>query len=418
MTDFYTLLKQSIIDRDIRDANDREAVYAQARQAILKQLWAHRPPLAADEIDTRVEAYDDAVDRIERDLRAVYAAEVNPAGDDDGPYAEPEPVSDVQDRAEDEIDAPPLAEWRHGEFDDAAPEDDAVDGYESTPAVLPARASSRAAAGDARSAAHRSAARDHDHASGENETYEEDSQKGGRTRYHSRWTDDGEIVSVRPWWLPVLDEAAKVKVLAGAISALAVLLAVLGGYLFFSRGTSDAQAVTLDIGVRREVSDAATASRIGSEALDVVQAYSLFDGRDPTIFATTPDNPVRYVSDGGGYARISSSASSPGVKAIIGPGLAERLAGQRVRVTLLARSSTDFGAGAMRFAYQSGLAISHWQTANLTADYQPVGIIWRVPTMRTNPAGDYLVIEPGIPGDGTGVDIQSIKIDVLPAEAS
>jgi hypothetical protein len=106
------------------------------------------------------------------------------------------------------------------------------------------------------------------------------------------------------------------------------------------------------------------------------------------------------------------------VKAIIGPGLAERLAGQRVRVTLLVRSSTDFGAGAMRFAYQSGLAISHWQTANLSADYQPVGIIWRVPTMRTNPAGDYLVIEPGIPGDGTGVDIQSIKIDVLPAEAS
>jgi hypothetical protein len=111
--------------------------------------------------------------------------------------------------------------------------------------------------------------------------------------------------------------------------------------------------------VRREVSDAATASRIGSEALDVVQAYSLFDGRDPTIFATTPDNPVRYVSDGGGYARISSSASSPGVKAIIGPGLAERLAGQRVRVTLLARSSTDFGAGAMRFAYQSGRLSRH-----------------------------------------------------------
>ena len=33
--------------------------------------------------------------------------------------------------------------------------------------------------------------------------------------------------------------------------------------------------------------------------------------------------------------------------------------------------------------------------------------------MRTNPTGDYIVIEPGIPGDGTSADIQSATIDVL-----
>ena len=71
----------------------------------------------------------------------------------------------------------------------------------------------------------------------------------------------------------------------------------------------------------------------------------------------------------------------------------------------------------MRFAYQSGLAISHWQTANLASDYEAVGMLWRVPTMRTSPAGDFLLIEPGIPGDGTGADIQSIRIDVLAASS-
>ncbi len=67
----------------------------------------------------------------------------------------------------------------------------------------------------------------------------------------------------------------------------------------------------------------------------------------------------------------------------------------------------------MRFAYQSGLAISHWQTANLSPDFQSLGLLWRVPTMRTNSSGDFLLLEPGIPGDGTGADIQSIRIDIL-----
>jgi hypothetical protein len=140
----------------------------------------------------------------------------------------------------------------------------------------------------------------------------------------------------------------------------------------------------------------------------------VFDGRDPTIFETAPDNPVRLDNDGaGGFARVSSSAGAAGVKALIGPGLAAPLAGQQIRVTITARSSLERGAAGMRFAYQSGFAISHWQTANLSPQYAAVGLIWRVPTQRTSPAGDYLLIEPGIPGDGTGVDIQSIRVDLL-----
>ena len=71
----------------------------------------------------------------------------------------------------------------------------------------------------------------------------------------------------------------------------------------------------------------------------------------------------------------------------------------------------------MRFAYQSGVAISHWQTANLGADYQAVAMTWRVPGLRTDRGGDLLVIQPGVPGDGNGADIKSIKIDLLQAQS-
>ncbi len=33
--------------------------------------------------------------------------------------------------------------------------------------------------------------------------------------------------------------------------------------------------------------------------------------------------------------------------------------------------------------------------------------------MQTSETGDSLLIQPGIPGDGTGVDVKSIRIDVL-----
>ena len=57
--------------------------------------------------------------------------------------------------------------------------------------------------------------------------------------------------------------------------------------------------------------------------------------------------------------------------------------------------------------------LSHWQKANLGPDYQAVALTWRVPAMQTDRNGDLLVIQPGVPGDGTGADIKSIKIDVL-----
>ena len=400
MSDFYTLLKQSIIERDIREASDREVVYTQARQAIVKQLWAYEPPLAADEIDSRVGAYDTAVERIEVDLRTAFAnGDLPPRA-----KAERSPPQRQTEASEEDDEAPPFAAWRRNEPADA--EEDEREYERGIPRATRANGGRRHTTND--------------HVYEEEAAYAGDatySESNGRDedKRPDRWSDDGSIAPAvrRDWWRG-FSERDKIRILAGAIIGLVVALGGLAAYLLLSGGDD---GVTLAIGVRREVSDAATAARIPNDKLDVAQSFALFDGRDPTIFATTPDNPVRFDSDSG-FVRASSSVSAPGVKAIIGPGLAARLAGQRVRVTIVGRSSAERGAAAMRFAYQSGVAISHWQTANLAPEYEAVGMIWRVPAMRTSQSGDYLLIEPGIPGDGTGVDIQSIKIDLLAGEES
>lgn len=415
MTDFYALLKQSIIERDLRDAAAREAVYLQARDAIIKQLWAYQPPLAADEIDTRVGAYDTAVERIEADLLVAFANGEIPEKPKPGrrrpaaPPPPPPPPPEPEEAMSEEDDASPIADWNSDPGaigDEVFDEDEAFveEGEEEDSRGVPRAAAAPTSRSRARMAYDEDAA------------YAEPAPAGagGAARWEASSMDAPARAaeSGLSWmaWLGRTDHE-RIQVLAGAISGLFLALAVLGAYLFLARGADE--GVTLDIGVRREVSDAATAARIAADDVSVEQAYTLFDGRDPTIFVSTPDNPVRFVSEGGGFARVSSTASSPGVKAHIGPGLASRLAGREVRVTIIARAAPDNGALNMRFAYQSGLAISHWQTANLDTEYEAVAMRWRLPAMQTGEAGDYLVVEPGIPGDGTAVDIQSIRIDVL-----
>ena len=136
----------------------------------------------------------------------------------------------------------------------------------------------------------------------------------------------------------------------------------------------------------------------------------LFDGSDPTVFDTDPSNPVRF---DGETARVATSSASAGARALVGPGLAARLGGHTVNVIVVARSARENGAANLRFALQSGLAVSYWKTASLTQELEPISLTWRVPTLRTDPKGDSIVIEPGIPGDGTGTEISAIVVDVL-----
>jgi hypothetical protein len=410
MTDFYALLKQSIVDRGLTEETERQEMYAQARRAVIKQLWDYRPPLAADEIDMRVGAYDTAVERIEADMRTAVAS------------------GQVVARTKRAEAPPPPPAPKKPVRNTAAPDTRAVATRQAAAALAPAAATARgsAALATARRPAPMPVPVPQDFAEPDEEEerlddeYVEEAEAAedpAQYRRAVRWAERGKFEQRDraerapfewPAWLGTREQAP-VRVVAIVAGALFIVLVAIISY---ELGVRSSRTVTLPIGVRREVSDAATAARIPNDAVKVAQTYTVFDGTDPTVFDTTPDNPISFDS-AGGFARVSSSTSAPGVKVTIGPGVATRLAGQNVRIVIVARSSQESGAAGMRFAYQSGVAISHWQTANLGTDYAPVGIEWRLPAMRTSSGGDYLLIEPGIPGDGTGVDVKSVRIDVL-----
>ena len=476
MSDFYSILRKSILDRGITNGSDRNAIYAQARRAMIRRLWTFEPPLQEDEIDRRIAAFDAAVSDIEADVMAMFSDDDAPAEMEDD-YAEPRVAPyGTDDREADYYETDRYAADRR-EPEYREPENYPVANPRRLPALIDPVAFGRQVREAGLVRYHEEARRiereqqappydpRYDASFAEPEVdeppvrqrsralarqrtpeppvdpYEDEPGYGDepplplrRQREHDRWSEDGPRRAVRGAREPrpapdprrigpdddmprrrrrqrtrkPISDRDKIFMLLGAIGVCVLVLGGIGVYVLVPADGG----VTVDIDARQEVSDAATAVRLAAQAMPIDQTFMLFDGRDPTVFETSPDNPIRF-DDTSGSVRISSSTGSAGVKALIGPGLATRLAGHDVRVTIVARSAKQAGADSMRFAYQSGVAISHWQTANLGPDYQAVALTWRVPALQTDRSGDVLLIQPGVPGDGTGANIKSIKIDLL-----
>jgi hypothetical protein len=419
MTDFYSILKQSILRRGLSTAAERQTIYDQARQAVVDRLYSYNPPLDAEEIERRTAQFEDAVAQIEADLTEELRRMQAGLEPDDPPPVE-EPFAEMP------IEAPP------------PPREDAPAFKKAPFKIKPPRrnppARSQPAVADEEPA----------------NTLPVPARRSAPVRYEEEYEDDLALAEYDPPPSSVYDpmdddvppefleaelvplpaprrrmaQRDMVRLLAAAVALLAVVFIALAAYVLSphrvpAEADDDDAAVesapTPSKIVQQTVGDPKTAEEIPKRPLNVAQSFAIFDGRDPTVFQGTPDNPIGFDKDAlGGFARIASTASASGAKAVIGPGLAKLLAGHDIRVTVIARSAREAGAASMRFAYQTGLAISHWQTANLSADYDAYGLIWRVPALRNNPTGDLIIIEPGIPGDGTAVEIQSIKIDLLP----
>jgi hypothetical protein len=448
MNDLYTILRQSLVDRDLRAAAERDEAYAQARTAMIRRLWSFDPPLAEDEIDARIGQFDLAVDRIESDLVAIFAAGTARApgrssamtvvddldtgydsgfpGDKDPPDPnDPAAMRAAARRELDErsriveaalqgleIDPPipaiartPSREMRRPEPE---PEDESYDRDSGIEAYR---------GGDRRDDTDRYSEedeRDRDDRRGDNDfdPYPEEPGRGGVSLLDTPYEDEPEEPAPRqramaprsrmraPQWRP-----SRIQVLAGLVGVLAIGLVAITAYLVLPSLISGDGPGTVTAGGGPAV--------IGAGGVSA-PAVTIFDGQDPTVFQTDSNNPIRYSGEGsGGFAGISTSAGSAGASAVIGPGLSDRLAGRSVRVTLRARASRENGAASLRFAYQSGVAISHWQVAKLSESFADYTLDWRVPSLRTDPAGDHIVIEPGIPGDGSSVDVSSIRIEVV-----
>jgi len=493
MSDFYSVLKQSIIDRGLRSARDREAAYAQARTAMIRRLWSYDPPLAEDEIDARIGQFDIAVERIESDVVEVFAAEPEPVGaaeldvsdaaappalpvydgyDEDADYtpAFGGAAADAPDEAEDQpadaepartsgeikslvdlltsidirslaveeaLNAEPQDEETHQPTEDADEED--ASSAQQAHARLPAPSTTDRSLED-------DAAVDDD---GDPDDVRIEyfrvpaAERAERARkrpatYDDRFDDSEESARPRrPRQEPRLEARAprpivsgdvaafrlkrrkpaaarptgdrRLAVLVAAVGALAVALIAVTAYVLWSMPSAKGPAAVAGAPVGA-VPAPSPAGGMPPPAEGVLQRFTLFDGSDPTVFDADPSNPIRF---DGNIARVSTSADSAGARAVVGPGLASRLAGHTVRVTVMARAAKENGAPSLRFAYQSGLAVSYWQTAKLTAQFSAFQLEWRLPKLETDPTGNVIVIEPGIPGDGTGADISAIAIDLL-----
>ena len=145
-----------------------------------------------------------------------------------------------------------------------------------------------------------------------------------------------------------------------------------------------------------------------------LETLSLFDGRDPSVFQSSPGNPIRFEGDTqGGFARIASSTNGAGSRITVGRGVYERLAGRTVRIVVVARAAATDPAGSLRFSYQNGRSLSPWFDGALGTDYAPLSLTWNVPKERGGPEVDAIMIEPGIPGDGTAADVSSVRIEIL-----
>ncbi|MGD9740339.1 MAG: hypothetical protein AB7O56_01635 [Bauldia sp.] len=192
------------------------------------------------------------------------------------------------------------------------------------------------------------------------------------------------------------------RVLTIAISVLALIVAVWCGYVF----------LPLIVGSNEAASPAAVATQPAAVAAAPADGtIALFTGEDPTIFEGGPDNPVRYETDDtGGYVRLASSTTG-GFRAIVGPGVAERLGGHDVRLIMEVRAAPTRPSSTLRIGYLRGTRLLEWRTIGLGTEFETATLEWDVPPGGT--AADAFIIEPGIPGDGTALDIRSLRLQVL-----
>ena len=460
MSDLYSVLKQSILDRRLRSKAARKDVYAQARTAVVRQLWTYDPPLGESEIEDRIGEFDHAVEIIEADVAQIFAEARAPAPQRPATRQLPAPTNlPVLEGYDEEADYTPAIAARRGQPpektsgdrgqrtagrqeiarrrpsvaeiekalaqsglnegrtydlrpDNREPDDQEAEAYPAQSEASPDDPyddRERRWLSETNEERYESAA----DSVGSEPAYEEDAYDEGDPS-EDRYEEDA-APQLRRWWTwRELSEKHRILVLLSAIGGLVVILIVLGAVLFFGSGGATNVSPTTATGANTPATVPPPPRPASEDGSAVVQSFVVFDGRDPTVFQTGPANPIRFAgANTGGYARISSSASDSGVRVVIGPGLADRLAGQSIRITVSARSAHENGAVGLRFAYQSGVALSPWQTENLQPDFVAQTLTWRVPKQRTDPDGDYILIEPGIPGDGTGADINSIRIDLL-----
>lgn len=487
MTDFYSILFNSLKKRDIWDSIERMRLYERARMALIKKLWALRPSISAAQIQDRMELFELAVDRLEADVAIAERFRQWDGGNASSRAggAASLPQARIGD------DAWPAIETGSSGRDQLGQQQSSRSGQLRLPAAThrtgslpPGRAGQNRGHTRKSSWADDEFEKDAAQANPRPEGWQEDEEdwQGGREDAHpaakgarpripqamdrllqlgkdkrrgSRWDEQAghedrapaETHRLRAYLdrsirrlagraeesgygeRHILPTSTLGRVATGGAMFLALAIAASGVFYLLpllrdnsvvsgrpgeESAANSAQAATSQAQLRGAAANS-PANQPAARPSDsqVVERISLFDGRNPTVFTTSADNPIRFTGDNnGGFARIGSTTGSPGARASIGPGIVQRIAGKRVRIVLETRSSAEQGAGSLRFGYQAGNQVSPWKSSPLSKIFAPTDFTWQVPA-GAGTGNNFILIEPGIAGSGAAIDIKSITLEVL-----
>lgn len=402
MTHLETVLRRAVADLDPSDREGRRRAFGDVRAQMMRLLAVYEPPLSADEIEGKI----DELDTIMRRLEAEYA----PAVTDPAASPSQEAPSDFSDEYEAGEEDFAVEEPDEGPFD--LDDGEVVDGEEPVEEQPPATRGSViariAAVGLALVII----------AAGAAFLVYLASEPSRQQTAEAPPAVDVEPQASAPVAQPAEATPPQPATSEPSAPALASEPAPTSLPAEAPAPSASAEPAPAEPAAAAPPSTppSATASAPSvPPSGPVAESLILFDGSDPGMFRSTADNPVRF--DGypnGGTVRISSSANSNGARLRVGPGVYERIAGRHVRILVVARAAPDDPADALRFAYQNGRRLSPWSDQKLSDDFQTLVLDWTVPAERTGSEGDSLLIEPGIPGDGTAADIRSVTIDILP----
>ncbi len=402
MTHLETVLRRAVADLDPSDREGRRRAFGDVRAQMMRLLAVYEPPLSADEIEGKI----DELDTIIRRLEAEYA----PAAADPAAPAPQDAASDFTEEYEAGEEDLALEDPDEGPFD--LDDGEGIDGEE------PAEASPAATRGSliARIAAVVLALVII--AAGAAFLVYLASEPSRQQTAEVPTAGEAPAVDAKPQASAPLAEPAETAPQQAAVpEPNAPETPATAAPAEAPAASASAEPTPSEPAPAPASSPPASAPPPASSVPSgpVAESLILFDGSDPGMFRSTADNPVRF--DGypnGGTVRISSSVNSNGARLRVGPGVYQRIAGRHVRILVVARAAPDDPADTLRFAYQNGRRLSPWSDQKLTDDFQTLVLDWTVPAKRTGSEGDSLLIEPGIPGDGTAADIRSVTIDVLP----
>ena len=113
----------------------------------------------------------------------------------------------------------------------------------------------------------------------------------------------------------------------------------------------------------------------------------------------------------GGDCTAASAGRTGGFSIRVPDSIEAAASGERVRVTVNARSARGAGLVEFSLAYSTNeVGNSGWRKFMVGQQFQPMSFEFDVPTMRSG-NGDYVGI---LPAPGPGVEIEKLKVEAIP----